>query len=369
MVSMVFKQVNSCAVLFLNYLFGNWGYEYRRKIMKKIIFFVTVLFVAIGSLNAQTDFYQLINSINWENTESEILQKYSTIVKPRKHFYSNYDKTITDYEFENIVLDKYNCTASIFVDSVSKKIHSLSFSFGDQFEGINAKTISQEMDTILFSLFGEPDKRIDKHKQVLDRTWYKGKYIVKVLHMVFSDSHFYSMTIKGIKDKGNDFRVAKWGDSKEIVIQKEGKENSSSSDRIYLFSDFVAGMSCDVAYIFTNDKLTMAKYIFNPNHTNTNDYISDFRNLVNLMTEKYGEPKYNAPEWKKSLYKKDLDKYGLAISLGHLSYSAGWSEETTQITVALYGENYEVTLMIQYVSEKYKNLKQKYDINEKIKDL
>jgi hypothetical protein len=102
-------------------------------------------FFAINA-NAQTEFYQLINSINWNSTEDDILQEYSAI-RPRKHFYSDYDKTMTDYEFENIALGKYNCTASIFVDSISRKIHSLSFSFVDKLETIkDAKTLSKEMD-------------------------------------------------------------------------------------------------------------------------------------------------------------------------------------------------------------------------------
>lgn len=329
------------------------------------------------SLSAQTDFLPFINSIDWSSSENDFVTKYSPQVKPRKHFYSNYNKTKSDYEVVGIVLGDKECTASLFVDSASLKLASLSFSFGKAEKSKSAlddaKNFSKEMDSRLISLFGEPDLREDefdnKHVNSLDRTWYRDNYIVEVRHMIFSDSHIYSLTVKGSENKEADFRMAKWGDSKQMVMQKEGKTNFSPFDDVYLFSDVVAGINCDVVYIFTSDKLTMAKYLFNPTHSNKNDFIKDFRELANLMTEKYGKPDYDTPEWRNSLYKDDPDEYGFAVSLGHLSYSAGWFGKTTDITVALYGENYEISLIIQYVSKKYKGLREKSNIQSKTRDL
>jgi hypothetical protein len=87
---------------------------------------------------------------------------------------------------------------------------------------------------------------------------------------------------------------------------------------------------------------------------------------VSIVSDKYGKPSYNAPEWKNSLYKDDIEEYGFAVSLGHLSYSAGWSNDKTRITVALYGENYKTTLLVQYVSKKYENLKDDADRKQSI---
>lgn len=340
--------------------------------MKKILVVMAAV-IATVSVSAQIEFKQLIDSIDWCITESEILERYPDDIIKGRHFYSDYDKTMADYEFVNIILGDLTGSVCIYVDSVSRKVHSLRLKFNDIEKIKDAETLSREMDNILFPLFGEPDERIDEHGKEymnhLDRTWYKDTYIASVSHMVFSDAHFYSLTIKGIENKGNDFRVAKWGESKESIMAKEGKEDSLNDESLYLFSDLVAGLNCDVVYIFTNNKLAMSKYMFNPKHSNKNDFISDFRDLVGLMTEKYGEPSYNAPEWRNSLYKSDPDDYGFAISLGHLSYSAGWLGDTTDITVALYGENYDITLMIQYVSKKYENLRKNQNIKEKTKDL
>ena len=347
--------------------------------MRKILFLSSVILMMFltTSLSAQTDFLQFVNSVDWNSTENDFITKYSAQIKPRKHFYSDYNKTKTDYEVVGIVLGDKGCSASVFVDSASLKLESLSFSFGKVEKSKNALneaiSFSKEMDSLLISMFGDPDQRKDeldrKYMKRLDRTWYKDNYIIEVLQMIFSDSYVYSLSVKGTENNGPDFRVAKWGDSKKVVMQKEGKPDLSTIDNLYLFTDVVAGLSCDVAYIFTNDKLTMAKYLFKPTHTNKNDFITDFRELVNLMTEKYGKPSYNEPEWRNSLYKNDPDEYGFAVSLGHLSYSAGWLGETTGITVALYGENYKISLIIQYVSKKYEGLREKDNIQNKTKGL
>jgi hypothetical protein len=185
----------------------------------------------------------------------------------------------------------------------------------------------------------------------------------------YSASQYYVLTFEKIKSEGNDFRNAKWGDSKESIMKKEGKQDTANNKDIYLFSDFVAGKSCDVAYIFTNNKLSMAKYIFKPDHTNKNDYIKDYRELVSLLSEKYGETSYDAPEWHNTLYKDNYEDYGFAVSLGHLSYNAGWIGQTTDIMVVLYGENYNINLVVQYVSKKYEQSMEKEQRKEKLKDL
>ena len=338
---------------------------------KTILLFITLLMC--NFLNAQMDFKQFIDDIDWSSSEKKMLEKFSSSINSRKHFYNDNNKTVTDYEITGILLGNYECTASIIVDSISRKLVELSFSFKGIEKKMGALTLSNELDKLLFSYYGTPDKKEDemdnKFMNRRNRSWFKEYLIINVNHMIFPDMHLYSLSVKGIEAKSTDFRIAKCGESKSSIMQKEGKLDKANMDRLYLFSDVVAGLDCDVAYIFTDDKLTMAKYVFQVTHTNKNEYITDFNNLVNLMTEKYGKPGYNAPEWRNSLYKNKPEDYGFAISLGHLSYNAGWLGEITDITVALYGENYKISLIIQYLSKKYEAMKDKLDTQSKIKDL
>lgn len=340
--------------------------------MKKLLFFLFLLFSG-HPVFAQTDFLELVNSIDWNATETDMVAMPGVTVQMRKHSYNSLDKTTTDYQIAGITLGNRECRASIFVDSISRKIHSLHFSFGEIDRQVDAAQFSKEMDNILYPLFGDPDqvKNDWDNPYIKDarRVWYKDSYIVDSHQMIFPKSYLYSLIVKGIPPKENDFRVAKWGESKSSVMKKENKADQAGIDKLYLFNDYVAGRECEVAYIFTDDQLSMAKYIFHPSHTNKNDFINDYEELVNLLTQKYGSPRYNAPEWHNSLYQKDYDQYGFAVSLGHLSYSAGWFGDLTDVTVALFGENYKISLIIQYTSNKYKEKKERNDIQTKIKDL
>jgi hypothetical protein len=44
-----------------------------------------------------------------------------------------------------------------------------------------------------------------------------------------------------------------------------------------------------VIYIFAGDKLTRAKYSIIEEHSNKNDYISDYKAIKELLTKKYGK--------------------------------------------------------------------------------
>ncbi len=343
--------------------------------MKKY-FIISMMLLSI-SLSAQIGFLEFVNSVDQDSNESDFIKKYSALVKPRSYYYNDHSKTKTDYVVTDIILDDKNNYDDVLVDSASLKLKELSFKFEMPEGTVNPKDdairYSEEMDNLLIPLFGEPDIRKkelnNKYAKNLNRDWYKDSYIVEVRHFVFSTSHSYSLSVKGVENNENDFRVAKWGDSKKTVMRKEGKNNLSAVDNLYVFSDYVAGMKCNVIYTFNKDMLTMAEYTFKRNHSNTNIYILDFNNLVDLMTVKYGETDHNGQIWHNSLYKGNSDRYGRAVSLGHLTFMAGWFGLKTNITVLLYGDNNNISLKTRYQSEKYKEMQEKKDIQNKIKDL
>ncbi|KUK85838.1 MAG: hypothetical protein XE02_1444 [Mesotoga infera] len=59
-------------------------------------------------------------------------------------------------------------------------------------------------------------------------------------------------------------------------------------------------------------------------------------------------------DWKDNLYRDDKNNWGLAISIGDLSYGLIWETPTTDIELILDGNNYEVNLRIRYFSKKLK---------------
>jgi tetratricopeptide (TPR) repeat protein len=175
------------------------------------------------------------------------------------------------------------------------------------------------------------------------------------------------------ENEEKDFRIANWGDSKEIVMRKEGVPNIVDNiPNIYVFSDNIAGLPCTVLYSFSDNKLTMAKYIFDVKHSNDNAYIQDYEELVDLMTQKYGKPtsggKHNAV-WLNDLFKDDYSRWGLAISCGELVFESAWDTDNTEILLQLRGENYSISLVIQYVSKHLSALRETMSNKKKMSGL
>ena len=338
--------------------------------MKRFIL-ILFLFFSIHSYG-QVNLKSFIDSVDWSMKELDFTSQYKGMIEPRSHTSSSSDGTTSDFDVNGLRLGEDVFDSALYVDSLSRQLHSLFISvyYGDNKEDIDGALLSKKMDGILFPMFGQPDEMTNELNNTYvnhrDRKWFCEKYIVDVSHMITSDSQFYSITIKGVDNSTPDFRVAHWGDSKESIVEKEGKSDLSPDAKLYMFSDNVAGFPCMVGYIFEDNQLVMARYLFKEEHTNKNDYIYDFNKLVNLLSKKYGEPDWNSPEWKNRLYQDDPSDYGFAVSLGHLVYSAGWLKDKTEISVFLTGENYDITFILQYVSTKYKQLREENDIKRSL---
>jgi len=156
-----------------------------------------------------------------------------------------------------------------------------------------------------------------------------------------------------------DFRKTNWGMSKVQVKKMQKGKIVKEEENFLAYQGNVGGFDCFILYIFAEGNLVRAKYVFTETHSNKNDYISDYNSLKDILTKKYGKLYKDSHIWRNDLYKDDYQDWGLAISLGHLVYQAMWKTTNTEIFLALYGENYKITLEIQYKSEKLKELEEK----------
>lgn len=165
-----------------------------------------------------------------------------------------------------------------------------------------------------------------------------------------------------------DFRKTNWGMSKEEAKATEDKKPSNEDDTIIIYENVeIIGRNFFCSYHFMQNKLYSSHYsigtILGEVHTNKNDYIDDYESLKKLITKKYGKPEKDAVIWKNDLFKNNKQDWGTAISIGHLSYAALWETPTTEIGVALGGNNYEIWLSVGYDSKKLrewaKQLKEK----------
>ena len=155
-----------------------------------------------------------------------------------------------------------------------------------------------------------------------------------------------------------DFRKTSWGMAKEQVKKAEtGKLEAEKDDRLG-YSDSVAGKEVAIIYVFTKNKLTRSTYIFTSQHTNKNLFINDYEEIKQLLSDKYGLPSKDGSRWANDLYRNAPQDWGMAVSVGHLSYWSSWDTQTTNIFHGLRGDNYKVTLMTQYKSKELEKLEQ-----------
>lgn len=161
-----------------------------------------------------------------------------------------------------------------------------------------------------------------------------------------------------------DFRKANWGMTVEQVKASEDNkpdfEGEVASGFVLSYEVQIDSKNYYCMYFFLESKLYNSGYSFSENHTNKNDYIYDYDELKELLTKKYGEPSkkkllslYDREEiyWGYELYKDDESNWGLAISVGELSYVSIWETPTTEIELVLDGDNYEISLRIIYISK------------------
>ncbi len=151
-----------------------------------------------------------------------------------------------------------------------------------------------------------------------------------------------------------DFRKANWGMSKEEVKATEDKKPDSEFDNSLVYYVKIGGDDYLCGYSFLQDKLYNTGYVFVGEHSNKNDYIRDYKNLKEILAKKYGKPWSDRTTWDNDLFKNDRSQWGLAVSIGHLSYGALWDTSKTYITLGLSGDNYEITLLAAYDSRELK---------------
>lgn len=165
---------------------------------------------------------------------------------------------------------------------------------------------------------------------------------------------------QGITSESITFRDFAWGEAKSAVdaaVTKglaEGADYYSDEDMTYILDSSVAGYDASIMYMFDEDQnLDSAAYVLEEKHTNRNQYYYDYEDLVEKLTDKYGEPDYSYADWHDDLYRDDPGDWGFAIALGHVKFSSSWQDrDGNAILLVLSGDNYEISTRLIYYSAK-----------------
>lgn len=146
------------------------------------------------------------------------------------------------------------------------------------------------------------------------------------------------------------FRKTRWGMSRDQVKHAETAKLLKESGDRFFYDVRVGGLEAFLIYEFIKDKLVAAKYTFYEKHSNRNNYLTDYSSIKKILKNKYGEPIKENTYWDNDLYKDDYQSFGTAVAVGHLSKFSEWKAPDTQIMLSIYGDNFEITHSVEYLS-------------------
>lgn len=201
--------------------------------------------------------------------------------------------------------------------------------------------------------------KYDKEGNEIEKILYAHKSISGEIKTIPFEKKVYEYYTEQDLSKEYTFRKTTWGMSREEVKSRETGKVLYDTEKMLIYEGSIAGLDCDIVYIFAGGKLVRAKYHITEEHSNENRYISDYKSLKKSLTKKYGQPIMDEHHWKRDLYKDDPQRWGFAISIGDLSYYAAWDTLQTIILLALFGDNYDVTLGTEYKSKELKELEER----------
>lgn len=170
---------------------------------------------------------------------------------------------------------------------------------------------------------------------------------------VFFTLTFVVSAVFAKTEEAHDFRRVDWGFSVKEVEATEKGDPLDRTDNAIIYKGKVANLDCIILYNFFENELYSTAYFIKEKYSNKNQYISEYEKLHKLLQQKYGTPLEDEIVWKNSLYKDEPERWGMAVSTGHLLYFSTWKTPKTEIGLILSGNNFDIDLGITYESLKH----------------
>jgi hypothetical protein len=152
------------------------------------------------------------------------------------------------------------------------------------------------------------------------------------------------------------FRGIPWGQEARLIKKSISEKPLYDDDRVLSYKDNLGGLNTQYVFFLANGRFVRGRYIFTDSHTNNNLFMTDFEKIDKILKEKYGDPKEHKENWLNDLYKDDFERWGLAISMGHLFIFSEWTKGNVSIYHSLHGDNFEIYHILEYQQRNMQDL-------------
>ncbi len=163
------------------------------------------------------------------------------------------------------------------------------------------------------------------------------------------------------------FRNTTWGMTRNQIRQAEDAKliSHAESENELVYETELAGLNCILTYYFVDNQLSGASYklrdeaknpflFFTLASIDKSLFWKTYREIRSVLLRKYGKPigERNHGHLRR---KKNTVQYLRDIRDERHATEVQWGSEATEIYLWLYGEHYELTTTIEYISKEHKH--------------
>ncbi len=313
------------------------------------------------------DFFDFVQSFDWKLSEDAFKEKYKDRIVIGTDSIPDIRAATGQWALKDVYIGDYETQTFVRYNEQPQGIIIVSLPTVC-YDSIN-HTACTDIEELINRKLGSPDlffKDMDLTSNILGfekgdiKIWKSAAPIFTTTTVGNEKQRVISIT--AIQQREADFRKGFWGDSMADIKRKEDKPDEFDMDGIYMFKTYVAGLECACAYRFTHDKLTSGKYIFLNN--NSDNCVDNYNKLVKLLTKKYGDPFSSDKKTTAPSYKQKICSEGELVEEGDMRFEAYWGTPFSTIAIILKGEEYQISLCIEYYSNELQKEREQDILND-----
>lgn len=140
--------------------------------------------------------------------------------------------------------------------------------------------------------------------------------------------------VQTLAPEQRDFRGLKWGMSLSDVTKNEGEGYSMVKQGVIRYNNLkIDDIPVEAEYTFENGKLAECVFYTTNMHQKPEEYIEEYKGLIEKYKKKYGKYEYSEEKWAEET---EQDNAAEALNTGMMMFRTGWTMSNTVINLVLF---------------------------------